>query len=190
MRMWSEALCGRHSRHSAHVIVGPPYSFLIVDKPDAANAFSYGFGPDGACGVVVYSGFLDNILSKAPSSTISSDYTLHQTLPEETSWWTPFWFALHFTTSPITTPSGTYRTANSRARYSPRPRSCASRSITSSRDALIRNQRQIMGTSHPVNEVRVEQLKSELVRWELEKRVAEKKRVVGEPEQRSMLGLI
>ncbi len=47
-----------------HVIAGPPYSLIVVDDPNARNAFSYGFGPDGAGGIVVYSGFLDDILSK------------------------------------------------------------------------------------------------------------------------------
>ncbi len=55
-----------HSSWSApsHVITGPPYSLIVVDDPDARNAFSYGFGPDGAGGIVVFSGFLDDILSK------------------------------------------------------------------------------------------------------------------------------
>jgi hypothetical protein len=48
----------------SHVIAGPPYSLIVVDDPDARNAFSYGFGPDGAGGIVVYSGFLDDLLSK------------------------------------------------------------------------------------------------------------------------------
>jgi len=48
----------------SHVIAGPPYSLIVVDDPDARNAFSYGFGPDGAGGIVVFSGFLDDILSK------------------------------------------------------------------------------------------------------------------------------
>ena len=48
----------------SHVIAGPPYSLIIIDDPNANNAFSYGFGPDGAGGIVVFSGFLDNILSK------------------------------------------------------------------------------------------------------------------------------
>jgi hypothetical protein len=48
----------------SHVIAGPPYSLIVVDDPNARNAFSYGFGPDGAGGIVVYSGFLDDILSK------------------------------------------------------------------------------------------------------------------------------
>ncbi|KAM6490470.1 hypothetical protein JOM56_013813 [Amanita muscaria] len=45
---------------------GPPYSLLLVDRPDAPNALSYGFGPDGGGGIVVYSGFLDEIFSKHP----------------------------------------------------------------------------------------------------------------------------
>ena len=54
---------------SSHVIAGPPYSLIVVDDPNARNAFSYGFGPDGAGGIVVYSGFLDDILSKHAQST-------------------------------------------------------------------------------------------------------------------------
>ena len=45
---------------------GPPYSLIVVDKPELSNAFSYGFGPDGGSGVVVYSGFLDDVLAKHP----------------------------------------------------------------------------------------------------------------------------
>jgi hypothetical protein len=53
----------------SHAIAGPPYSLIVVDDPNARNAFSYGFGPDGAGGIVVYSGFLDDILSKNAQST-------------------------------------------------------------------------------------------------------------------------
>lgn len=49
----------------AHTQLGPPYSVLLVDKPNSSNAFSYGFGPEGAGGVVVYSGFLDEIIRKS-----------------------------------------------------------------------------------------------------------------------------
>ena len=45
---------------------GPPYSLVVVDKPELSNAFSYGFGPDGGSGIVVYSGFLDDIFTKMP----------------------------------------------------------------------------------------------------------------------------
>jgi len=54
----------------AHTLLGPPYSVLLVEKPMSANAFSYGFGPGGAGGVVVYSGFVDEILRKTqPGAT-------------------------------------------------------------------------------------------------------------------------
>ena len=85
MRKFSDTLCGRKSTSSAHVISGPPYSLLIADRPDAANAFSYGFGPDGACGIVVYSGFLDDILSKGPTHH-SSRLTSTTSHPQEPSW--------------------------------------------------------------------------------------------------------
>lgn len=49
------------------IIPGPPYSLIVVDKPDSMNAFSYGFGPNGGSGIVVYSGFLDDIIAKNPS---------------------------------------------------------------------------------------------------------------------------
>jgi Zn-dependent protease with chaperone function len=52
---------------SPHARLGPPYSLMLVDKPDAANAFSFGFGPDGGGGIVVYSGFIDGIMSKIPA---------------------------------------------------------------------------------------------------------------------------
>lgn len=52
---------------SSHAIPGPPYSLLVVDSPTVKNAFSYGFGPDGGGGIVVYSGFLDDIFSKIPA---------------------------------------------------------------------------------------------------------------------------
>lgn len=49
---------------SPHTIPGPPYSLVIVDKPGCNNAFSFGFGPEGAGGIVVYSGFIDDVLSR------------------------------------------------------------------------------------------------------------------------------
>lgn len=45
-----------------HSVLGPPYSLLVTDEPDQSNAFSYGFGPNGSGGVVIFSGFLDEIL--------------------------------------------------------------------------------------------------------------------------------
>ncbi|KZS94198.1 hypothetical protein SISNIDRAFT_485120 [Sistotremastrum niveocremeum HHB9708] len=71
LRAW----CSRHvpsgeeqDHVPAHTLLGPPYSVLLVDKPDSRNAFSYGFGPHGAGGVVVYSGFLDEILQHSPNA--------------------------------------------------------------------------------------------------------------------------
>lgn len=61
---------------------GPPYSLLVVDKPEAANAFSYGFGPDGAAGIVVFSGFLDDIVKKYPFDSVAVEPH-----GEELSWW-------------------------------------------------------------------------------------------------------
>ncbi|KAG2369075.1 hypothetical protein BDR07DRAFT_1348546 [Suillus spraguei] len=298
MRRWSEGLCGRSSPHSAHVIAGPPYSLLIVDKPDAANAFSYGFGPDGACGVVVYSGFIDNILSKAPSSAFSGH--MPQTLPEESSWWTHLFGSLfisplstlpshpapteqqtaelaillahevaHLVLShhletlssvtimvpalismfadvtrtllfPVTmlfgpfvndavaqlgkvgsgelTKMGEYCTsvhqeieadvvsarilahAGFDARQAvafwehkqnvPQVAECSLTGPPDTNNSSWALVRQITGSSHPVNEVRIEKLKSELVRWELEKRVEEKKRIMGQPERSSILAWV
>jgi Zn-dependent protease with chaperone function len=85
----------------SHVIAGPPYSLIVVDDPDARNAFSYGFGPDGAGGIVVYSGFLDDILAKkaarAEPGGSSSGSALH---PASTSLWSKFFGGLFFTTPP------------------------------------------------------------------------------------------
>ena len=50
-------------------IPGVPYSLIVIDKPESSNAFSYGFGPDGGSGMVVYSGFLDDIFAKLPVQT-------------------------------------------------------------------------------------------------------------------------
>lgn len=63
--------------------LGPPYSLLVVENPNASNAFSYGFGPDGGGGVVVYTGFLDDILSRIPSPNDAASPE-----PVRSSWWT------------------------------------------------------------------------------------------------------
>ncbi|KAG6335179.1 hypothetical protein ID866_3905 [Astraeus odoratus] len=285
MRKFSETLCGRKSSSSAHVIAGPPYSLLLVDKPDASNAFSYGFGPDGASGIVIYSGFLDDILAKGSGNT-----TLSQ-VPEKSSWLAQVLGSLfsisppssstrshpipseeqtselaillahevahlllshHLETLssatiiapavvsmaadiartllfPITmlfgpfvndavaqlgkvgsgelTKLGQYCTSVSQEieadivsarllahagfdarkavafwesrQNSEKTADCSSAPHSEHHDAHGTLARRIMGTSHPVNEVRVEKLKSELVRWELEKRVALRKREVG-----------
>jgi Peptidase family M48 len=70
----------RKTNPAPHAIPGPPYSLMVVDKPDASNAFSYGFGPDGGGGIVVYSGFLDDILSRSYG-------TIQTPAPKELPWW-------------------------------------------------------------------------------------------------------
>ncbi|EJD39112.1 hypothetical protein AURDEDRAFT_139440 [Auricularia subglabra TFB-10046 SS5] len=58
-----DALTGHiDSADAPHVIMGPPYNLLLVEKPEVSNGFSYGFGGNGAAGIVVFSGFLDEIL--------------------------------------------------------------------------------------------------------------------------------
>lgn len=76
LHRWAELSCARSSPPAPHAIAGPPYSLLLVDRPDASNAFSYGFGPDGGGGIVVFSGFLNEVLSK---------YTAPQLPPREQS---------------------------------------------------------------------------------------------------------
>lgn len=83
IRHFCEKMCDRSVQTPPRAIPGPPYSLVVVDKPDASNAFSYGFGPDGGGGIVVYSGFLDDILSKGTEPANGAV----PTEPEETSWW-------------------------------------------------------------------------------------------------------
>ncbi|KAI1797232.1 peptidase family M48-domain-containing protein [Ganoderma leucocontextum] len=66
LRRWAELSCARVAPPAPHAIAGPPYSLLLVDRPDASNAFSYGFGPDGGGGIVVFSGFVDEVLARHP----------------------------------------------------------------------------------------------------------------------------
>jgi len=54
------------------------FSLLLVNSPEHSNAFSYGFWPDGGHGVVVYSGFLDDIFAKYPLEYVA--------MPDERSW--------------------------------------------------------------------------------------------------------
>ncbi|KAH7884765.1 hypothetical protein F5I97DRAFT_1812353 [Phlebopus sp. FC_14] len=299
MRRLSETLCGRRVSPSAHHIAGPPYSLIIVDSPNASNAFSYGFGPDGACGIVIYSGFLDDVLSKALAGDASSRGTSPHQLPEETSWWT-YLFGTLFSISPTppvpshtiptreqtaelaillahevahlvlshhleTLSSGTiivpafvsmvadiartllfpitmlfgpfvndavaqlgkvgsgelskvgeYCTTMSQEieadivsarllahagfdareavtfwenrQNTDKSAECSSKAHSDAPATPWTLARRIMGSTHPMNDVRVEKLKSELVRWELEKRVALRKRKEGEPEKRTVLG--
>lgn len=294
MRRFSDTLCGRKSIPSAHVISGPPYSLLIADRPDAANAFSYGFGPDGACGIVVYSGFLDDILSKAPVHSISRPTSA--THLQESSWLSSTFGTLFSVpptspTAPLhripteeqttelaillahevahlvlshhieTLSSGTiimpaivsmisdfartllfpvtmlfgpffndaiaqmgkvgsghlaelgeYCTSVKQEieadvvsarllahagfdarkavefwesrQNTPKSAKCSSAKRSDAPPETWNPARRIMGASHPVHEVRIERLKSELVRWELEKRVAVQRRTEGKPSER------
>ncbi|THH33210.1 hypothetical protein EUX98_g978 [Antrodiella citrinella] len=90
IRRLAEVSCSRTPHRSPHVIPGPPYSLIVVDKPESSNAFSYGFGPDGGGGVVVFSGFLNDVLSKGGASqTDEMDFsqTMSPAQSEPTSWW-------------------------------------------------------------------------------------------------------
>ncbi|KAK0204894.1 peptidase family M48-domain-containing protein [Desarmillaria ectypa] len=79
LRRMCSAMCERTAPPVPHAVAGPPYSLLVVDKPEASNAFSYGFGPDGGGGIVVYSGFIDEILARSLCDSV--------TVPEPQSWW-------------------------------------------------------------------------------------------------------
>ncbi len=84
----------------SHVIAGPPYSLIVVDDPNARNAFSYGFGPDGAGGIVVYSGFLDDILTKnAQSAKPNGGGSAAQ--PPVTSFWSNLFGGLLLAAPPL-----------------------------------------------------------------------------------------
>ncbi|KAJ6513232.1 hypothetical protein C8R45DRAFT_1207110 [Mycena sanguinolenta] len=85
LRMFAESMCKRRVPPVPHSIPGPPYSLLVVDKPEASNAFSYGFGPDGGGGIVVYSGFLDEILARAPCEWDKPSPA--PAITESSSWW-------------------------------------------------------------------------------------------------------
>ncbi|GLB40384.1 putative peptidase family M48 [Lyophyllum shimeji] len=87
-------ICEGKDEPMPHTITGPPYSLLLVDKPEASNAFSYGFGPDGGGGIVIYSGFLDDVLARAPSK-------LEAPASEgKKSWWSLFLGGLFSSPSP------------------------------------------------------------------------------------------
>lgn len=62
-RLHSALPGGEPSSGKEHLELGPPYSLMLMDK-DERNAFSYGFGGKGAGGVVVFTGLLDDILSR------------------------------------------------------------------------------------------------------------------------------
>lgn len=58
-----------HATHDppSHTLLGPPYSLLVLEDAEMQNAFAYGFGPHGGGGVVVYTGFIDEVLRRHPS---------------------------------------------------------------------------------------------------------------------------
>lgn len=114
LKMFSDMTCGKRLKHTPdhapHTVTGPPYSLLLVDNPDSSNAFSYGFGPDGGGGIVVYSAFIDEILDDASlaPSRMSRDQ------PEETSWWTHIFGSIFSTNryqDPVPSPEQTNRLA-------------------------------------------------------------------------------
>lgn len=58
------------SQPESPALEGPPFSLLLVENKEA-NAFSYGFGGNGAAGIVIYTGLLDEILSSTPPTSSS-----------------------------------------------------------------------------------------------------------------------
>ncbi|KAI0078822.1 hypothetical protein K474DRAFT_1660004 [Panus rudis PR-1116 ss-1] len=91
IRRFAELSCARTVSPAPHSIAGPPYSLILVDKPESSNAFSYGFGPDGGGGVVVFSGFLDEILSKHQEMSVENYPTQP---PQSNSWWSSLFGAV------------------------------------------------------------------------------------------------
>lgn len=59
---------GGEKTGTEHLAVGPPYSLLLL-QDEERNAFSMGWGGDGAGGVVVYTGILDEILADSQNET-------------------------------------------------------------------------------------------------------------------------
>lgn len=105
LRQLCESMCNRHVSPVPHSVPGPPYALLVVNKPNASNAFSYGFGPDGGGGIVVYSGFLDEILSRASPEKATVE-------PEQLSWFTSLFGGIFSSppassSHPVPTPSQT-----------------------------------------------------------------------------------
>ena len=98
LRWFCEMSAARKTNPAPHAIPGPPYSLVVVDKPDASNAFSYGFGPDGGGGVVVYSGFLDDVLSHSCATTQTTS------TPKEPSLWSYFFGSFSLSSPPPSHP--------------------------------------------------------------------------------------
>lgn len=109
IRRIAEVSAARTPHRSPHVIPGPPYSLIVVDKPDASNAFSYGFGPDGGGGIVVFSGFLDDVLSKGGVSKDAMNLsqsvaTTELQSPPSSSWWSALFGGI-FPSTPVVPPT-------------------------------------------------------------------------------------
>ncbi|KAF5342078.1 hypothetical protein D9611_001900 [Ephemerocybe angulata] len=75
-------ICGEKPSLPPRAVAPSSFSLLLVDNPCASNAFSYGFGPDGGSGIVVYSGFLEDIFRKMPIE--------YHTPPDDRSWVSKF----------------------------------------------------------------------------------------------------
>ncbi|KZT00806.1 uncharacterized protein LAESUDRAFT_687669 [Laetiporus sulphureus 93-53] len=86
-KRFADVACAREAHPTSHEFTGPPYSLIVIERPEFCNAFSYGFGPDGAGGIVVFSGFLDEILAKHSSAPVQSPHEEHH---EDNSWWSSF----------------------------------------------------------------------------------------------------
>lgn len=56
---------------SPATIDGPPFTLLVLENPEA-NAFSYGFGGNGAAGIVIFTGMLDEILKHSNADNVGS----------------------------------------------------------------------------------------------------------------------
>lgn len=64
---------------SQHHFLGPPYQLLIVEGADTSNGFSYGVGGKESAGIVLYSGFFDEICP--PPKEMTPDYSMWYRFP-------------------------------------------------------------------------------------------------------------
>ncbi|TFK27131.1 hypothetical protein FA15DRAFT_614319 [Coprinopsis marcescibilis] len=92
-------LCGTFtSRPSSSPRPREPDNFniVLVDSPHESNAFSYGFWPNGGSGIVIYSGFIDDIFARRPLEFV--------TPPDERSWFAKF-FGVYAPPQPLPAPT-------------------------------------------------------------------------------------